>query len=199
LGDGVTDPQSIRLLVGLGNPGADYAGTRHNVGFWLVDDVARAGGVAFRRESKFQGEVCRVTIGGRDLWLLKPLTHMNRSGTSVGALCHYLKVAPEELLVAHDELDLPVGSARIKAGGGHAGHNGLRDIVSVLGASDFLRIRIGIAHPGDRTRVVNYVLGRPSKEDEVAIRGALDEVAACLPLLLDGNLQAAQRRLHAPR
>ncbi len=195
----MTEPRSIRLLVGLGNPGADYAGTRHNVGFWLADAVATAGGAAFRRESKFQGEVCRVTMGGRDLWLLKPLTYMNRSGASVGALCHYLKVAPEELLVAHDELDLSVGTARIKVGGGHAGHNGLRDILAVLGSPDFLRIRIGIAHPGERTGVVNYVLGRPSKDDEAAIRSAIDEASACLPLLLEGKLQLAQNRLHAQR
>lgn len=190
---------SIRLLAGLGNPGPDYEETRHNVGFWLADEVARRHGGTFRREAKFHGQVCRVTVGGRDLWLLKPLTYMNRSGESVGALCHYLKVAPDELLVAHDELDLPVGTARVKVGGGHAGHNGLRDIVSVLGSADFLRIRIGIAHPGDRTRVVNYVLGRPSKDDAAAIRAILDETVECLPLLLDGNVQAAQNRLHADR
>ena len=190
---------SIRLLAGLGNPGLDYEGTRHNVGFWLADEVARVHGGTFRREAKFHGQVCRVSVGGRDLWLLKPQTYMNRSGESVGALCHYLKVAADELLVAHDELDLPVGTARVKVGGGHAGHNGLRDIVSVLGSSDFLRIRIGIAHPGDRTRVVNYVLGRPSRDDEAAIRGVLDETGGCLPLLLDGNVQAAQNRLHAER
>lgn len=190
---------SIRLLAGLGNPGPDYEGTRHNVGFWLADEVARVHGGTFRREAKFHGQVCRVSVGGRDLWLLKPLTYMNRSGESVGALCHYLKVAPDELLVAHDELDLPVGTARVKVGGGHAGHNGLRDIVSVLGSPDFLRIRIGIAHPGDRTRVVNYVLGRPSKDDEAAIRSVLDETVGCLPLLLDGNVPAAQNRLHSER
>lgn len=190
---------TIRLLAGLGNPGSDYEGTRHNVGFWLVDEVARLHGGIFRREAKFHGQVCRVVIGGRDLWLLKPTTYMNRSGESVGALCRYLKVAPDELLVAHDELDLPVGIARIKVGGGHAGHNGLRDIVGVLGSSDFLRVRIGIAHPGDRTRVLNYVLGRPSREDETALRTILDEASACLPLLLEGNLQAAQNRLHASR
>jgi PTH1 family peptidyl-tRNA hydrolase len=190
---------TIRLLAGLGNPGPDYEGTRHNVGFWLADEIARVHGGTFRREAKFHGQVCRVAIGGRDLWLLKPLTFMNRSGESVGALCHYLKVPAHELLVAHDELDLPVGTARIKSGGGHAGHNGLRDIVSVLGSSDFLRIRIGIAHPGDRTRVVNYVLGRPSRDDEAAIRAALDEAAACLPLLLEGRLDAAQQRLHTLR
>jgi PTH1 family peptidyl-tRNA hydrolase len=190
---------TIRLLAGLGNPGPDYEGTRHNVGFWLADEIARVHGGTFRREAKFHGQVCRVAIGGRDLWLLKPLTFMNRSGESVGALCHYLKVPADELLVAHDELDLPVGTARIKSGGGHAGHNGLRDIVSVLGSSDFLRIRIGIAHPGDRTRVVNYVLGRPSRDDEAAIRAALDEAGACLPLLLEGRLDAAQQRLHTPR
>ena len=190
---------SIRLLAGLGNPGPDYEGTRHNVGFWLADEIARLHGGTFRREAKFHGQVCRVSVAGRDLWLLKPATYMNRSGESVGALCHYLKVTPDELLVAHDELDLPVGAARIKAGGGHAGHNGLRDIVSVLGSSDFLRIRIGIAHPGDRTRVVNYVLGRPSKDDEAAIRTILDEAVECLPLLLDGSVQAAQNRLHADR
>jgi PTH1 family peptidyl-tRNA hydrolase len=187
---------AIRLIVGLGNPGTDYEGTRHNVGFWFADELARVHGGAFRREAKFHGLACRVTVAREDLWLLKPLTYMNRSGESVAALCAYLRIAPGEVLVAHDELDLPVGAARLKLGGGHAGHNGLRDVIPALGSADFLRLRIGIAHPGDRRRVVDYVLGRPSREDEVAIRAALDEAAACLPLLLEGKLQAAQNRLH---
>jgi PTH1 family peptidyl-tRNA hydrolase len=184
------------LVVGLGNPGADYEATRHNVGFWLVDELARVHGGSFRREAKFHGLACRVSLAREELWLLKPLTYMNRSGESVAALCSYLKVAPGEILVAHDELDLPVGTARLKLGGGHAGHNGLRDVIPALGSADFLRLRIGIAHPGDRNRVVDYVLGRPSKDDEAEIRAVLDEAVGCLPLLLEGKLLAAQNRLH---
>ena len=188
--------ETIRVVVGLGNPGGDYEATRHNVGFWFADELARTHGGSFRREAKFHGLACRVAAAGRDLWLLKPTTYMNRSGESVAALCGYLKVAPGEVLVAHDELDLPVGTARLKLGGGHAGHNGLRDIIPALGSADFLRLRIGIAHPGERSRVVDYVLGRPSRDDEAAIRTAVEEAAACLPLLLEGKLQAAQTRLH---
>lgn len=189
--------QTIRLLAGLGNPGSEYEGTRHNVGFWLVDEVARLHGGTFRREAKFHGQACRVSVAGVDLWLLKPLTYMNRSGQSVGAALNYLKLEPEQLLVAHDELDLPVGAVRLKVGGGHAGHNGLRDTMAVLGAPQFARLRIGITHPGDRSQVVNYVLGRPSRDDEALIREGIGRAADCLPLLVAGELQLAQNRLNA--
>lgn len=189
----------IRLIVGLGNPGAQYEGTRHNVGFWFVDGLAARNDGVFRLESKFHGLLCRMRLGAADVWLLKPSTFMNRSGQSVAAVARYFEVMPEEMLVAHDELDLPVGTVRLKQGGGHAGHNGLRDIISLLGSRDFWRLRIGIHHPGDRQQVVNYVLNRPSREEEGGIVDALDEAERCLPDLLDGSFQKAMNRLHGGR
>jgi len=186
----------IRLIVGLGNPGPDYAPTRHNVGFWFVDGLAAAQGGAFRAEGKFHGELCRLTIGGADVRLLKPTTYMNRSGQSVAAVSRYFDIRPESILIAHDELDLPVGKVRLKQGGGHAGHNGLRDTIGVLGSPDFWRLRIGIDHPGDRGQVVGYVLGRPTQEDAVSIRDALDRALGVTGDLLTGRYQAAMNRLH---
>ena len=189
----------IRLIVGLGNPGPDYAQTRHNVGFWFVDDLAAAYGGVFRAEGKFHGELCRLTIGGADVRLLKPTTYMNRSGQSVAAVSRYFDIRPEAILIAHDELDLPVGKVRLKQGGGHAGHNGLRDTIGVLGSPDFWRLRIGINHPGNRGQVVGYVLGRPSQEDAVSIRDALDQASGVTGDLLTGRYQAAMNRLHSGR
>jgi PTH1 family peptidyl-tRNA hydrolase len=189
----------IRLIVGLGNPGPDYAETRHNVGFWFVDDLAAAHGGVFRAEGKFHGELCRLTIGGADVRLLKPATYMNRSGQSVAAVSRYFDIRPEAILIAHDELDLPVGKVRLKQGGGHAGHNGLRDTIGVLGSPDFWRLRIGIDHPGNRGQVIGYVLGRPSQEDAVSIRDALDQAAGVTGDLLTGRYQAAMNRLHSGR
>lgn len=189
----------IRLIVGLGNPGPDYAATRHNVGFWFVDDLAAAHGGVFRAEGKFHGELCRLTIGGVDVRLLKPATYMNRSGQSVAAVSRYFDIRPEAILIAHDELDLPVGKVRLKQGGGHAGHNGLRDTIGVLGSPDFWRLRIGIDHPGNRGQVIGYVLGRPSQEDAVSIRDALDQAAGVTGDLLTGRYQAAMNRLHSGR
>lgn len=189
----------IRLIVGLGNPGPDYAATRHNVGFWFVDALAEAHGGRFRTEPKLQGELCRLTIAGSDLRLLKPSTYMNRSGQSVGAVSRYFDIPPAAILVAHDELDLPVGRVRLKQGGGHAGHNGLRDTIGVLGCPDFWRLRIGIDHPGDRARVIGYVLGRPSPEDANSIRDALTQAQGILDDLLVGRYQAAMNRLHSGR
>lgn len=186
----------IRLIVGLGNPGAQYEATRHNVGFWFVDAIANASREPFRVEPKFFGELCRITLGGSDLRLLKPATYMNRSGQSVAAVARYFDLAPEQILVAHDELDLPVGAVRLKQGGGHAGHNGLRDTIAVLGTRDFWRLRIGIAHPGDRTLVTGYVLGRPSQDDRERILTALGEVDRVLEDLIQARFQPAMSRLH---
>ena len=186
----------IRLLVGLGNPGPDYVATRHNVGFWFADALAAAHGGVFRLEGRFQGELCRLTIGGVDLRLLKPATYMNRSGQSVAAVSRYFDIPPEAILIAHDELDLPVGRVRLKRGGGHAGHNGLRDTIGVLGSPDFWRLRIGIGHPGDRRAVVGYVLSRPSQDDTTAIRAALAQALEVVDELLRGRYQAAMNRLH---
>jgi len=189
----------IRLIVGLGNPGPEYEATRHNVGFWLADALATEHGGAFRLEPRFHGLLARLNLGGRDLRLLKPATYMNRSGQAVAAVARYFGVAPEQVLVAHDELDLPVGVLRLKQGGGHAGHNGLRDIINALGSRDFWRLRIGIDHPGDKHLVTSYVLGRSSKGDEGAIRGHFPEVDAVLQDLLDGQFQRAMNRLHGLR
>ena len=189
----------IRLIVGLGNPGPQYEATRHNVGFWFVDALAARHQGQFRSELKFHGLLRRVHISGVDLRLLKPATFMNRSGQSLGAAARYLDIPPEAILVAHDDLDLAVGTARLKQGGGHAGHNGLRDIINVLGSRDFWRLRIGIDHPGDREQVVNYVLGRPSRDDEGRIVSVLEDAESGLPDLLSGEFQKAMHRLHSSR
>ena len=187
----------IKLIVGLGNPGARYDATRHNAGFWFVDRLAGELGGAFAPEGKFFGEACRVRKGANELWLLKPTTFMNRSGQSVSSFARYYRIEPRRILVAHDELDLPPGSARLKQGGGHAGHNGLRDVISALGDGGFWRLRIGIDHPGESREVVDYVLGRPSREDAERIEDAIERAAAVLPLLLEGEFQRAMHRLHS--
>ena len=189
----------IQLIVGLGNPGTQYEATRHNVGFWWVEAIANAQNAPFRAESKFLGELARVRVAGQDVRLLKPSTYMNRSGQSVVAVARYFDIPPERILIAHDELDLPVGVARIKQGGGHAGHNGLRDSISALGSREFWRLRIGIAHPGDRTLVTGYVLGRPSRDDESRIRESLDDADRRLAELVEGQFQLAMNRLHSQR
>ncbi len=187
----------IGLIAGLGNPGADYAATRHNAGFWFVDALAAAHGASLRAEAKFHGELGRAAVGGRDVWLLKPTTFMNHSGQAVAAVARYYKLAPEQILVAHDDLDLPVGTARLKRGGGHGGHNGLRDIINHLGSRDFLRLRLGIHHPGDSKAVVDYVLGRPSAADREAIEDAIARALDVMPLVVSGDLERAMNRLHS--
>jgi len=189
--------QPIRLIVGLGNPGADYAATRHNAGFWWVDRLADRYGGQFKSDSRFHGQLCRIQADGRECWLLKPGTFMNRSGQSVSSLAKYYKIGLDEILVAHDELDMSPGVVRLKFGGGHAGHNGLRDIISAMGGRDFWRLRIGIDHPGNAREVVNYVLGRPSRQHAEAIERALDEAERVLPELLDGRFQLAMNGLHS--
>ncbi len=189
----------IKLIVGLGNPGGDYAETRHNAGFWFVEQLARRYNGNFRAESRHHGQLCRISVSGRDCRLLMPSTFMNRSGQSVSSLASYFKIAPEEILVAHDELDLPTGQARLKRGGGHAGHNGLRDIMSAIGSRDFLRLRIGIDRPQQKGPVTNYVLGRPSKQQRSEIEDAIDKAADCLELLIQGELPQAMNRLHSSR
>ncbi len=186
----------IRLVVGLGNPGPEYQETRHNAGFWFVDLIARRHNGQFKKESKFFGDACRVTVGGGECWLLKPATFMNRSGQSVSSLARYFKIPLDQVLVAHDELDLPAGSVRLKQGGGAAGHNGLRDIVSAMDGSDFWRLRIGINHPGDSSQVVDYVLKNPSREDASAILSALEAAADAFPEIVRGEYQRVMNRLH---
>lgn len=188
-------PAPIDLIVGLGNPGGNYEQTRHNAGFWFVDAMARQSGT-FRSESKFQGDVCKISLSGHDCWLLKPATFMNRSGQSVAALAGFYKIPAENILVVHDELDLPPGVARLKQGGGHGGHNGLRDIIARLGA-DFMRLRIGIGHPGSKEQVVDYVLQRPSLADRQQIDSAIAAALAVMPELLCGEAQRAMNQLHS--
>ncbi|WP_241085089.1 aminoacyl-tRNA hydrolase [Candidatus Vondammii sp. HM_W22] len=188
---------SIRLIVGLGNPGGQYEGTRHNAGFWFVDLLARRHGGVFKSESKFHGQNCRINVAGRECWLLKPTTFMNRSGQSVSSLANYFKISLEQILVAYDELDLPPGVLRLKPDGGHAGHNGLRDIMSAMGGRDFWRLRIGIDHPGNAKQVVDHVLGCPSRQDADAIEDALDEGERALECILDGEFQRVMNRLHS--
>jgi len=187
----------IRLVVGLGNPGPDYALTRHNTGFWLVDRLAEGHLGTFRAEGKFHGALARISVGGQDLRLLKPATYMNHSGRAVAAVARYFDIPPEQILIAYDELDLPPGRVKLKHGGGHAGHNGMRDSIAALGSRDFWRLRIGIGHPGDKSLVVGYVLGRPSQADAAAILDAVDDAARALPDLVEGRFQLAMNRLHA--
>lgn len=189
-------PRPIRLIVGLGNPGEKYAQTRHNAGFWFVDEVVRRAAGAWRYESRFSAESSQVSIGGQDIRLLKPQTYMNRSGEAVAAVLHYFRLSPEDILVAHDELDLEPGTVRLKAGGGHGGHNGLRDIHRLAGA-DFWRLRIGIGHPGHKSQVVSYVLNRADADAETAIRGILSRTIDELPNIVSGRMQPVMNRLHA--
>lgn len=184
------------MIVGLGNPGPEYAQTRHNVGFWLADQLAGRHGGSFRTERKFAAEVASARIGGAEILLLKPQSFMNRSGGPVQAASAYLKVPVEQILVAHDELDLEPGDARLKRGGGHGGHNGLRSMISHLGPG-FWRLRLGIGHPGNRAEVIDYVLHRPSREDEELIRTAVDDAADVIPILLGSGEQPAMHRLHS--
>ena len=187
----------IRLLVGLGNPGPSYAATRHNVGFWWVDELARRHGGHLSPDQKLSANVVRLSLRGEPRWLLQPTTFMNRSGQAVGALARYYNIAPEQVLVVHDELDLPPGRARLKRGGGHGGHNGLRDIIAHLGSRDFLRLRLGIGHPGSAKEVTDYVLGRPSVSDHDAIETAMDVSLGVLDQVLDGDLQKGMNHLHS--
>jgi peptidyl-tRNA hydrolase, PTH1 family len=182
--------------VGLGNPGPTYARTRHNAGFELVDELARRTGVSFRHESRHQGELVRAGIGGSDVWLLKPMTYMNLSGQSVRSVAGFYRIPPQSILVAHDELDFPPGVVRLKEGGGHGGHNGLRDLIAQLG-DDFWRLRIGIGHPGDRDAVLNYVLGRPPAAEATLIHEAVLAAADAVPVMLSDGAQKAMNRLHA--
>lgn len=186
----------LRIIVGLGNPGPEHLVTRHNAGFWFVDLLARRHGGEFRDYRKFSGETARITLSEREIVLLKPTTYMNRSGLAVRQLSEFYKIAPEDILVAHDELDLPVGSVRLKQGGGHGGHNGLRDTIAHIGEA-FWRIRLGIGHPGNKAEVIDYVLTRAPRAEEDLILETVSTAADCIPLLLEQGAERAMTRLHS--
>ncbi len=186
----------IKLIVGLGNPGPQYEATRHNAGFWWVDEIAAAHGARLSTEAKFFGTAGRLQHEGHESWLLKPATFMNASGRAVTAMAGFYKVAPEAVLVVHDELDLPPGAAKLKKGGGHGGHNGLKDIASALGTPEFWRLRLGIGHPGDRSAVINYVLHTPGHDEMQLIEQGMDAGAGILPQLLAGRFEDAMLKLH---
>ena len=189
----------IRLIVGLGNPGPEYEQTRHNAGFWLVDNLA---GSRLTREARYNALAAKTHIAGQEVWLLEPQTYMNRSGQSVGALARFYKIAPEDILVVHDELDLPPGAAKIKKGGSAAGHNGLKDITAALGTQDYWRLRIGIGHPRAmnlQQQVADYVLHRPRKEEQALINESISKSIDVIPLLCEGKFEAAMMQLHSAK
>lgn len=186
----------IKLIAGLGNPGAKYSETRHNAGFRFVDALARQLGAVLAPEKRFHGEVAKVDIGGNSIWLLKPATFMNRSGQSLRSLVEFYRLQPENVLVAHDEIDLEPGTVRLKNGGGHGGHNGLRDIIAQLGGRDFQRLRIGVGHPGYKDQVVDYVLHRPAKDEQQAIENSIDDALKVMPKIAAGEWEKAMHELH---
>lgn len=188
---------NIKLIVGLGNPTAEYEYTRHNAGFWFLDELAYQWRAPFKNEKKFHGDIARVAQPQGDVWLLKPDTYMNLSGKAVAALAQFYKIQPEEILVVHDELDIPCGQIRYKLGGGNGGHNGLKDIQARLGTPDYYRLRLGIDHPGDRNLVVGYVLNKPSAEHRRQIDDAIRKSLEAMPAILAGEWEEAVRFLHS--
>jgi PTH1 family peptidyl-tRNA hydrolase len=186
----------IKLIVGLGNPGPKYSETRHNAGFWFVEELAHEYRGRFLPEKKFHGDVARINLEGHDIWLLKPETFMNRSGLAVVSMAAFYKIAPQNILVAHDEIDLKAGTARLKSGGGHGGHNGLRDIIAHLGSREFQRLRIGVDHPGSKDMVVDYVLKRPDAKDHQAIDDSITDALRVMPRVAAGEWEKAMHQLH---
>ena len=187
---------TLRLIVGLGNPGSEYARTRHNAGFWLVDELARRHGGVFRFEGKHQAELARVRVGGEELWLAKPMTFMNRSGGPVSSVLGFYKMTPAQMLVAHDEIDLPSGTVRLKEAGGHGGHNGLRDLIAAQG-DGFWRLRIGVGHPGTKNEVVDFVLTRASASEQTEIDESVRAGADAIEQMLRSGAQIAMNKLHS--
>ena len=185
----------LTIIAGLGNPEDRYAQTLHNAGFWFVDELARRDNAQFRYEKRFDADVGKVRIGGNDVWLVKPQSYMNRSGGPVRSILDYYRQTTAQLLVVHDEIDLPPGTVRLKAGGGHGGHNGLRDVIRHCDA-DFMRLRLGVGHPGHKDEVTDHVLKRASADAEAAIRSNVDDAADVMPLLADDGLNAAMKELH---
>ena len=189
-------PSALKLIVGLGNPGPEHLMTRHNAGFWFADVLAAKYSLSFRSESRFNSEVCRLSTAGHDSYLCKPMTFMNRSGQPVQAIAGFYKIALNEILVVHDEIDLEAGVVRFKQGGGHGGHNGLRDIIEKMGGNEFNRLRIGVGHPGNSSEVVNYVLERaPAAEEDLIMQG-ISDVMEMIPQILSGDFQMVMHKIH---
>jgi PTH1 family peptidyl-tRNA hydrolase len=189
----------IKLFVGLGNPGAEYEATRHNAGFWWMDALARELKVTLVPDKSYHARVARTTVHGQTVWLLQPQTFMNLSGKSVAALARFFKIQPEEILVAHDELDIVPGQVKLKFGGSHAGHNGLRDIHAQLGTADYWRLRLGVGHPGVKAEVVNWVLKKPSQEHREAIEECIERSLKSVPALLAGEMEKAMLLIHTSK
>ena len=188
---------SIQLIVGLGNIGQEYAQTRHNAGWWMLDELAATWGASFREDKKYYAEVAKANTPNGEVWLMKPSTYMNKSGQAVGALANFFKIPVSDLLVLHDELDIPPGHVRLKKGGGNGGHNGLKDIQAKMGSADFWRVRLGIGHPGDRNLVSGYVLNKPSRDDREAIDDAIWRTRCEINDILTGHKEAAKREMHS--
>ena len=186
----------IKLFVGLGNPGPEYEATRHNAGFWWIDALSRQLKAPLSLDKNYHGQVARTTVNGQTVWLLKPLTFMNLSGKSVSALARFFKISPAEILVAHDELDIVPGEVKLKFGGSHAGHNGLRDIHAQLGTADYWRLRIGVGHPGVKAEVIHWVLKKPSQEHRTAIEDCIERSLKAVPELLTGEMEKATMLIH---
>ncbi len=184
---------SITLIAGLGNPGSSYVETRHNAGFWFLDQLAQQANQSFNSNNKFHGDICKIN----SYWLLKPNTFMNLSGKAIAALANFYKIPAEQILVVHDELDFPAGTIRLKKGGGDGLHNGLKDIIAKLGSRNFLRLRIGIGHPGHSSKVTNYVLNKPTTDDQIAIDLAINSALKQMPLIMAGELNQAMQLLHS--
>jgi PTH1 family peptidyl-tRNA hydrolase len=191
--------QSLRLVVGLGNPGPQYAGTRHNAGFWLVDKLARQQDMFFRSDIKYHGDTCRIFLDNREIWLLKPMTYMNNSGQAVVAMARFYHIALQEILVVHDELDLPAGTIRLKRTGGAGGHKGVCNLITQLGSKNFLRLRLGIGHPGNSREVLDYVLRCAPQSERMLIEHAIEDTLSVLPSIIGGHLDKAIHYLHSTR
>ena len=185
----------LSIIAGLGNPDDRYAKTLHNAGFWFADELARRNGAQFKYEKRFDADVCKIKLAGSDVWMIKPLSYMNQSGGAIRGILDYYRQSTGQLLIAHDEIDLPPGTVRLKSGGGHGGHNGLRDVIRHCGA-DFMRLRLGVGHPGHKDEVTDYVLKNASREAEAAILGNVDNAADVMPMLAENGLNAAMKELH---
>jgi peptidyl-tRNA hydrolase, PTH1 family len=189
-------PSAIKLIVGMGNPGSEHLMTRHNAGFWFADVLAARYSLKFHAEARFKSEICRLSADDHDCYICKPMTYMNRSGQAVQAVSGFYKIALNEILVVHDEIDLDAGVIRFKQGGGHGGHNGLRDIIEKMGGNEFNRLRIGVGHPGNSSEVINYVLNRPAAEDQELIMQGIGDVMDLIPQILAGEFQKVMHKLH---